>query len=234
MLAAVSSAAAQSTSAGAPGVNPKDNITKGELFYRFDRLDGGASIQALAFKFDHAFNASVEANVEVPPIRLNTPGDDFSGLGDIALRVRHVRTAGPWSVIVAAEAALPTASRDKLGRGKWQLNPVAGGSTHSRQRPSLSWATSTLFSVADDDTRPDISDMQPRVLLARVWKRGYWALADLKYTKALKGDKSEWLDLEFEGGAMLAPDLGAWMRLGTSGMDSTRRWGVLFGLRRIW
>ena len=126
MLAAVSSAAAQSTSAGAPGVNPKDNITKGELFYRFDRLDGGESIQALAFKFDHAFNASVEANVEVPPIRLNTPGDDFSGLGDIALRVRHVRTAGPWSVIVAAEAALPTASRDKLGRGKWQLNPVAG------------------------------------------------------------------------------------------------------------
>lgn len=103
-LVAVSTATAQSSSSGAPGVNPKDNITKGELIYKFDRLDGGASLQALAFKYDHAFNVSVGANVEVPLIRLSTPGADFSGLGGRALsvykapeqvRIIHNYFAGP-------------------------------------------------------------------------------------------------------------------------------------------
>lgn len=76
--------------------------------------------------------------------------------------------------------------------------------------------------------------MQPRALLARVWQQGYWALADVKYTRSLKGSRSEALDLEFEGGKMLVPDIGAWIRVGTSRMDSPRRNGVLVGLRRIW
>jgi hypothetical protein len=137
-------------------------------------------------------------------------------------------------VILAAEAVLPTASRDELGRGKWQLNPVAGVVYAFTPTTFAFGGYKHIFSVAGHSDRPDISDMQPRALLARVWQQGYWALVDLKYTKALKGNKSGELDLEFEGGKMLAPDLGAWVRLGTSGMDSTRRWGVLVGLRRIW
>jgi hypothetical protein len=223
-----------SAASGAPGVNPKDNITKVEVFAKSDRLDGGASLHAVAVKYDHAFDTSTGANVEVPLIRVDVPGADVSGLGDVALRARHVRTSGPWSVIVAAEAVLPTASKDELGRGKWQLNPVAGV-VYALTPTSFAFVGyKHFFSVAGDGDRPGISDMQPRALLARVWEQGYWALADLKYTRALKGDQSEALDLEVEGGAMLAPDLGAWMRVGTSGMDSPRRWGVLFGLRRIW
>lgn len=227
-------ALAQASGSGAPGVNPKDNLTKGEAFVKFDRLEGGGSLQALALKYDRAFDAASGGNVELPLIRLDVPALRVSGLGDVALRVRHVATSGPWSVIVAAEAVLPTASRDEFGSGKWQLNPVAGA-VYALTPTSFDFVGyKHLFSVAGDDDRPDISDMQPRVLLARVWPQGYWALADLKYTKALKGDRSESLDLEFEGGRMLAADLGAWVRVGTSGMDRSRRWGLLVGLRRIW
>jgi len=232
-LSAPTPAPAQ-TASGAPGVNPKDNITKGEVFYKFDSLEGGASLQAIAVKYDYALGASAGANVELPLIRVDAPGAHVSGPGDVAGRVRHVRTSGPWSVIVAAEAVLPTASDDRLGRGKWQLNPVAGV-VYALTPTSFAFVGyKHFFSVGGDDDRPDISDMQPRALLARVWEQGYWALADLKVTKSLKGDKSETLDMEFEGGTMLAPDLGAWVRVGTSGMDSPRRWGMLFGLRRIW
>lgn len=227
-------AAAAPAASGAPGVNPKDNLTKGEVFVKFDRLEGGASLLAVALKYDRAFDASTGGNVELPLIRLDAPGVDASGLGDVALRVRRVGTSGRWSAIVAAEAVLPTASRDEFGRGKWQLNPVAGV-VYALTPTSFAFVGyKHYFSVAGDDDRPDISDMQPRALLARVWEQGYWALADLKYTKALKGDESEAVDLELEGGTMLARDLGAWVRVGTSGMDSTRRWGVLLGLRRIW
>jgi len=205
-------AMAQPAGSGAPGVNPKDNLTKGEAFVKFDRLDGGGSLQAVAVKYDRAFDATTGGNIELPLIRLNAPGPAVSGLGDVALRVRRVGTSGPWSVIVAAEAVLPTASRDEFGRGKWQLNPVAGV-VYALTPTSFAFiGYKHFFSIAGDDHRPDISDMQPRALLARVWEQGYWALADLKYTKALKGDRSESLDLEFEGGAMLASDLGAWVR----------------------
>lgn len=231
---ACTTAAGQDSPPGAPGVNPKDNITKGEAFYKFDRLEGGASLQALAFKYDRAFGASWGGNVELPLIRIDTGERTFGGVGDVALRLRHVRSTGPWSVLFGGEVVLPTASEDALGSGKWQFNPVAGV-VYALSPTSFVFAGyKHFFSVAGDDDRPDISDMQPRLLLARVWQQGYWALGDLKYTKQLKGSKLETLDLELEGGMMLSSSVGAWLRMGTSSMDSTRKWGVLFGLRQIW
>jgi len=50
----------------------------------------------------------------------------------------------------------------------------------------------------------------------------------------LKGSKLETADLEFAGGAMLSPSVGAWLRVGTSSMDGSRQWGLLLGLRQIW
>lgn len=127
-LMAVGAVAAPATS-GAPGVNPKDNLTKGEVFVKFDRLEGGSSLLAVALKYDRAFDARTGGNVELPLIRLDAPGPNASGLGDVALRVRRVGTSGRWSTIVAAEAVLPTASRDELGRGKWQPTRWPGWST---------------------------------------------------------------------------------------------------------
>lgn len=172
--------------------------------------------------------------MELPLIRVDTGAQTFSGVGDIALRVRHVQSSGPWSALLAGELVLPTAGDDALGSGQWQFNPAAGV-VYALSRTSFVFAGYRhVLSLAGDGDRPDISEMQPRVLLARVWERGYWALADLKYTRQLKGSPSETLDLEFEGGAMLSPSVGAWLRVGTSSLDSPRQWGVLFGLRQVW
>lgn len=227
-------ALARADGAGAPGINPKDNITKGEVFLKSDRLGGGASLQALAVKYDMAFNASSGANVEVPLIRVTAAGSTSVGLGDVAMRVRHVVSSGPWSVIAAAEFVAPTASKNELGSGKWQVNPAAGV-VYALSPTSFVYAGYRhVLSVAGDDNRQDISDMQPRALFARVWQQGYWVLADVKYTRSLKGSRSEALDLELEGGKMLSADLGAWVRVGTSRMDSPRHAGLLVGMRRIW
>lgn len=219
---------------GAPGVNPKDNLTKGEFFLKTDRIDGGASLDAMVLKYDRAFGANLGGNIEVPWLRVRSPGMSTVGLGDIAMRVRHVATDGSWSVIAAAEMVMPTASKDELGSGKWQLNPAIGVVYALTPTSFVYLGYRHVFSVAGDSDRADISDMQPRALIARVWPQGYWSLADLKFTKSLKGSKPEQLDLEFEGGAMVAPGVGAWVRLGTSARDSARNMGVLVGVRRIW
>lgn len=219
---------------GAPGVNPKDNITKGEFFLKSDRLSGGVSLRAMAVKYDMAFNASSGANIEVPWIRLSTPGGASDGLGDIAMRVRYVTSSGPWSVISAIEVVAPTANRDDLGSGKWQVNPAIGAVYALTQTSFVYVGYRHVLSVAGDSHRAAISDMQPRALFVNVWPQGHWAMADVKYTRSLKGSKSEVLDLEAEAGTMLTRDVGAWVRIGTSRLDSPRRSGLLVGLRRIW
>lgn len=234
MAVAAFGSAAESADSAAPGVNPKDNLTKSELFYQRDRLDHGVTSEGLAVKFDRAFDAAWGGNVELPLVRVRVAGQDHSGLGDVVVRARHVRSSGDWSTILGGEVVLPTAARDELGRGKYQLNP-AGGLVCAFGANSFVYAGYKHFlSVGGDADRADISDMQPRVLLARVWMSGQWALADLKYTRQLKGDRRETTDFDVEFGSMLARDVGAWVRVGTSGMDSARDWGVLLGLRKLW
>jgi hypothetical protein len=232
LLGAAVSSLAQGT--GAPGVNPKDNITKGEFFLKTDRLASGVSLQAVAVKYDRAFNAQSGANIEIPWVRLSTPGVVSSGLGDIAMRLRYVASSGPWSVISAVEVVAPTARQDALGSGKWQINPAIGA-VYAFSQTTFGYAGYRhVLSVAGDRQRPDISDMQPRALLVHVWPQGHWAMADLKYTRSLKGSQSETLDLEAEAGTMLSADIGVWLRIGTSRLDSPRRGSVLFGLRQLW
>ncbi len=151
LVGAAAAAAAEPASTGAPGVNPKDNLTKAEVFAKVDRLEGGGSLQALAIKYDRAFDASTGGNVELPLIRIDAPGLVTSGVGDIALRVRRVHSAGPWSVIVAAEAVLPTASRSEFGRGKWQLNPVAGAVYSLTPTSFVFVGYKHFFSIAGED-----------------------------------------------------------------------------------
>ncbi len=225
---------AHAQSNGAPGVNPKDNITKGEFFLKSDRLSGGNSLQAMAVKYDRAFNTSSGANVEIPWLRMSTSTGVYDGLGDIAMRLRYVTSSGPWSVISAVEVVAPTAGRDDLGSGKWQINPAIGAVYALTQTSFVYAGYRHVLSVAGDDHRAAISDMQPRVLLVRVWPKGHWAMADVKYTRSLKGNKSEVLDMEAEAGTMLSRDVGAWIRLGTSRYDSPRQTGLLVGLRKIW
>lgn len=110
--------------------------------------------------------------MEVPLIRVDTGARTFSGVGDIALRARNVQSDGPWSTLLAAEVVLPTASDDALGSGKWQINP-AGGVVYALSQTSFVFAGYRhILSVAGDDDRPDISDMQPRVLLGlrQIWR----------------------------------------------------------------
>lgn len=226
--------AQQSGSNVAPGVNPKDNITKTDVIINHANLEGGASVSTLAFKFDYALDRKWGGNIEVPISHFSAPGIGETGLGDIAVRARYVDTFGRVSVIGAVEAVAPTATSGLLGTGRWQLNPVVGAVYAFNSFNFAFVGYKHYFSVAGDDARPDIDRSEVRGLLARLTPKGRWMLADVKYARAHVDQREETLDLEFEYGAMIAKSLALSGRIGTSFLDSTRDFGMGVNLRKIW
>jgi hypothetical protein len=224
-------AQAQDTSS-APGVNPKDNITKTEVLFRYDNLNLGDYSQSITLKFDKAFNAQWGANVEVPFVAYKGFGLDQAGLGDIQARIRYTGQWGRLSTILGAELVMPTATDDALGRGKYQFNPAVGAVYPVSQTSFVFLGYKHFLSFAGDDARPDINESQPRILGAYVSPQGWWMLGDLKYTKSWETEVEQ-VDVDLEYGRMIAPATGVWVRAGTSYLDSDRDFGVLVGIRFI-
>jgi hypothetical protein len=244
----------------APGVNPKDNITKAEVIFQHDNLENGVSVTTMALKYDIAFDANWGANIElpisnlrgpVPPVTsrggpallvedterpvTGSPGATFDafGIGDLRLRSRNVRTHGRVSVLSAVELVVPTATDDLIGTGKWQINPVVGAVYAFDQQTFAFAGYKHYFSIAGDDQREDINRSEGRALFARLFTNATWVLGDIKYSKSHTGLEAETLDLEGEYGTMLSRSVALSGRVGTSFLDSQRQFGLSLNLRKI-
>lgn len=227
------SAAHPAEQEAAPGVNPRDNISKVELLYKYDHFDLGGSIDSWTFKYDKALDKQWGFNVELPFIMYEGFGIEDAGVGDIQGRVRYVNTVGQMSFLAGAELVVPSATGDTLGRGKWQANPVAGVVLALSQTTFVFAGYKHFFSFAGEGDRPDIDESQPRLLAGYTDPAGWWAIADGKYTKSWQSDRTETLDLEVELGQMVAPTTGVWIRAGTAFLDSDRDFGINLGMRNI-
>ena len=102
-----------------------------------------------------------------PLIRQNDvpPGNDESGAGDVFQSLffsPKAPTAGGWVWGVGPALALPTASDDLLGTGKWAAGPTA---VALKQAHGWTWGglVNHVWSFAGDDDRADVSStfMQP-------------------------------------------------------------------------
>ncbi len=223
----------QSSGESAPGVNPKDNITKVEVLYKYDQYNLGGSINSLTFKYDKALDRNWGFNAELPFVTFEGFEVEEAGLGDLQTRVRYVATMGQLSLLGGAELVLPTASDDVLGRGRWQANPVAGVVYMFSQTTFMFAGYKHFFSFAGDEDRPGINESQPRLILGYTDPKGWWLLSDAKYTRSWESDDLETLDAEAELGQMIGPATGVWVRAGTSFLESDRDFGINLGLRNI-
>jgi len=216
----------------ARGVNPKDNISKVDLIYKRDNMTGDASVQSLSFKYDQALNADWGVNVELPTVKYSSPLLNQSGLGDVQFRIRKVTNFSQGALILGGEAVAPTASHDTLGLGKWQLNPVVGFVYSFTPTTFVYAGYKHLYSVGGDSARPDINMSQPRVLMAYTSPKGWWVLADFKYTRDLNA-RNDLLDNELEVGQMLTRNMALSARIGLPRLDTTRTFGFSVDARYI-
>ena len=238
-IAASGAAQAQEASAEidnegtAPGVNPKDNITKAEVIFQYNNLESGLETFTLALKYDLAFNSKWGANVELPLTTLTGPGFSETDIGDLNLRVRNVHTSGPVSILSAVEVVVPTAGSDLTGSGKLQVNPVVDA-VYAFDRQTFAFlGYKHYFSIAGDELRDDINRSEVRALFARLFTNATWTLADAKYSRSHEGANPETLDLEIEYGSMLSKSVALSGRVGTSFLDSSRDFGMSLNVRKI-
>lgn len=215
------------------GVNPRDNIRKAEVLYKFDSLRFDQQISSVTLKYDTTLSKEWGVNVEVPFVAYKGFGLEQEGVGDVNLRIRYSTTINQVSYIAGLELVTPTAANDLLGLGKWQINPVGGIVVSPTQFSFLFLGYKHFYSVAGDDERHDINGSQPRAILGYTSPKGWWALADFKYTKSWTGLEDEAFDAEVELGTMIAPRTGIWARAGTSFLDSPRDYGINLGVRQI-
>lgn len=217
----------------APGVNPKDNITKAEAIVQYNNLEAGLETFTIALKYDLAFNSKWGANVELPFTTLSGPGFSETDVGDLNLRVRNVKTNGPVSILSAVEVVVPTAGSDLTGSGKWQVNPVVGAVYAFNQQTFAFVGYKHYFSIAGDEARDDINRSEVRALFARLFANATWTLGDVKYSHSYEGQELDTLDLEVEYGSMISKSVAVSGRVGTSFLDSSRDFGLSLNVRKI-
>jgi hypothetical protein len=234
-------AAADEFDAPAPGaargVNPADNLTKFELQPRLSAIDdsGGVSITTMTVKYDRAIQGRYGVNVELPIARFQAPGLAENGYGDLNVRGRFQTRVGRMTFIAGVEAVLPAASDDLLGSGKWQLNPTVAAVYPLARTTFLAGVIKSVNSVAGDDDRADLSQLQLRGLFGYSAPKGWWLLVDPQYwIDREANDRNEFV-LEVEYGRMVGQTTGVWLRTGSrlGGNWNRGEWTVGGGIRFI-
>jgi hypothetical protein len=226
------------TEPGAPadgtprGVNPRDLVSKLDVIFKWDDFDQDVSITSWTLKYDRPLGERWGIAVELPYAEVRTPLGFTNGLSETKVKFRRVATSGRISWVAGTELVLPTAEHDELGSGTWQVSPSVGA-VYAVSPQVFAFAGVQRFqSVATEAGRLPVRQNQARLLAARVSPQGWWLMGDLKFTRDLVQD-TDALDLEVEAGRMMSARTALSVRLGTSGIDSTRRSGLVLNYRRL-
>lgn len=229
-LTALPAWASEGAGGGAPGVNPKDLVTKVDLIFKRDVFEGGVAINSWTFKYDRPIGPQLGIAVELPYAQFRTAGGIVDGMSESKFKLRYVNTQGRVSWVAGGEVVLPTESDPLLGSGTWQVNPSAGA-VYAVSPTVFAFAGVQRFQSIDRDTgREPVRQNQARLLAARVSPSGWWVLADGKFTRDLVAD-ADLVDLELEVGRMLGASTALSVRAATSAQDSPRTSGVVVNLR---
>lgn len=222
--------AADDAGGGAPGVNPKDLVSKVDLIFKRDVFEGDVGINSWTFKYDRPLSAKLGIAIELPYAEFRQGDDVIGGVAESKFKLRYVHTVGRVSWVGGGEIVIPTESKPVLGSGTWQVNPSVGA-VYAVSPTIFAFAGVQRFQSVDRDAgRAPVRQNQARFLAARVSPRGWWLLGDAKVTRDLETD-ADLLDFELELGRMLNSWTALSVRAGTSGLDSTRTSGVVVNLR---
>jgi hypothetical protein len=215
---------------GAPGVNPKDLVSKVDLIFKRDLFDGGVGINSWTFKYDRPLTSRIGIAVELPYAEFRRVGEVIGGMAESKFKLRYVSTQGRLSWVAGGEIVLPTESDPLLGSGTWQVNPSVGAVYAFSPAVFGFLGVQRFQSVDRDADRAAVRQNQLRLLAARVWPEGRWVLGDAKIGRELVAG-ADLLDVEVEVGQMLGRSTALSVRAGTSALDSARTFGVVVNLR---
>lgn len=168
-----------------------------------------------------------------------TGGSTSTGLGDIFIRagLRLIDRPG-FQFFAGGDVIFPTASKDDLGRGKYQIGPGAAVSIPVPEFNSIFFPLVQHFqSVGGDPARADVNHTRFRVSMDTPWTAEWWTTVEPTVTLDWTKNGKTGMNLEFEVGRKLGPNYRAWTRGGAGlwgdGVVGAYDWLVQVGVRYL-
>lgn len=214
------------------GVNPADVLSRADLIVKAVNLPVGESLVMVA-KYDQKLGQGLGANVELPIASyVNVGTASAFGIGDLFARIRYVKPLSRDIIALAsAEVAVPTATNDLLGTGKWQLNPGVGLVKIWSPKTFTALVYKHSFSIAGDSARASINANSMRLVQTFVLNRGFYVTADARHEWTGTGPKENWTTGEFEVGKQFNAKFAASMRIGKAFGDRRNDGSIDFNVR---
>lgn len=182
------------------GQNPLRPVRQINLKYTYENLESGAERQDFLTQMIERWTLEDEVEIGLRldvPIRRERGETTETGAGDVLIQGTGIRRLGRYRVETGLRTILPSASSGSLGREKWDLAPLLGGSLDlpSIGRGSfISLVSRYRFSVAGSGQRPDTSRVELEAKF-NVHLRDRWYI-EVRYPSEI--------DLE-KGGSLRAP-----------------------------
>ncbi|RPJ43164.1 MAG: hypothetical protein EHM27_01370 [Deltaproteobacteria bacterium] len=192
----------------------RDETSKTQL--KFDvRMDGIVSLLRL--------------EVPLPDEKTSFEGDPFNPrLGDIKVRVGfHPVRLENIPFMPFFEVTFPTATREELGKGKYQISPGVRGyvpisfshKLPESHRVSFEPQIQQVVSVAGDENRKNINYTKFELTLGDTWRKKYFFKLIAKPIVAWEQNGNTGAVGEMEGGLIIHGRWRVWLLLGS------RLWG---------
>ena len=179
------------------GVNPADIDSRVDLIYKRVNLSPEGKTDIWTLKYDYKINNQWGLNFELPvAAKLNVPGFSTSGVGDLFARARYIVPGQDgWTYGLAFEGVAPTASKDPLGTGRYQLN-VGGLAVKAWSRSFLTAFTLKQYtSLGGDSDRAKFSNTEVRIVPVFILPDGWAVTGDIRQTWEHRSNQS-WQRLE--------------------------------------
>jgi len=143
------------------GQNPLRPVRQVNLKYKYENLEKGAEshqlLTQLIERWDLGNDDELGLRLDLP-VRGEREENTETGLGDILLQASGIRRMGRYRVETGLRTIVPSASHGTLGREKWDLAPLLGGSLDLPsvgQGSFISLVSRYRVSVAGAEDEPD-------------------------------------------------------------------------------
>jgi hypothetical protein len=148
------------------GQNPLRPVRQVNLKYKYENLEKGAESHQLMTQLVERWDLGDDDELGLQldlPVRREREENTETGLGDILLQASAIRRKGRYRVETGLRTIVPSASHGTLGREKWDVAPLMGGSVDlpSVGRGSfISLVSRYRVSVAGAENEPDTNRLE--------------------------------------------------------------------------
>lgn len=203
----------------------------------YRRLTDDNSYNVTTFQYGSPLGRpDMSMRLRVPLVATDVLGDGDVGLGDIALRYNwRAYLDKSQGLLLGAELAADTASKDVLGRGKWTIAPSITYAMFLSKNVIFAPAFQQTVSFAGDGNRADINESAIDLYMVfRADDAKSWLVVDPTLGIDWENEQNTPFTLEVEYGrnigTLFGGALNAFVRPGVGvGQDRPYDWSVEFG-----